>query len=282
MALEAEIDHVLCRVADADAAAALFERLGFVTTPTSHMEPMGIANRCVMFPAPNKDCLNFLEFMAVTDPQNVNPVMGEVLKPPSGVRSMVLSGPDAQSAHKTLNQAGFAFAPPVEMERDWVLPTGELTKPAFSVMLPIERTLLFNYCQYRNKAPYELALWHGHQNKVAGMSAVLAASDSPRDSLAPFAELLQSPITERSDGLLVVAPGVVQLAVGEHDQVSALLGVEIDGGERYAGVELISDDLSQTAVAIDKAGISFTKTSKGIGVAPILAEGIGLSIVPRT
>lgn len=60
------IDHLVVPVPDLDAAAAAYERLGFVLTPRAEYAAMGTANRAV-FIGSSAENFCYLELLAVTD-----------------------------------------------------------------------------------------------------------------------------------------------------------------------------------------------------------------------
>lgn len=272
------IDHVLCRVTSADRSALVFEKMGFTTTPLSVIEPMGIANRLILFPQPSPDCLNFIELMAVVSPTNIHPVMAELLSSPDGIKSMVLSGPNAYAAQSAFNSAGFDFDPPTEVAREWTLPTGEIIMPAFSVLLPTVRSLRFNYCHYRNLAPYVRPEWMTHPNGINKLSAVIAVSRDPEEAIAPFAKLFDCPTRLSADGFHTATPGDVLLKIGTAKMASEMFGEEIDSPEKFIGIELQTPNLSHTKAFLQSAEVPLVESEFGLTINSAHAEGLALAV----
>ena len=95
------LDHLAHFVPDLDAAAAVFEALGFAVTPRSvHLTPQGRAgtsNRCVMLEE------GYIELLAPT--------------PDRGLRLACLGTPDAAGEHRRLADHGFEPPPLLNLSR---------------------------------------------------------------------------------------------------------------------------------------------------------------------
>ena len=110
---ELYLDHLAHFVPDLDAAAAVWEKLGFAVTPVSHHnvsgKPAGTSNRCVML----ED--GYLELLAATmetpHAQRVRDRMQRFI----GVHLACFGTPDAQAEHRRLAEHRFEPEPPVSV-----------------------------------------------------------------------------------------------------------------------------------------------------------------------
>jgi len=109
------LDHVSHFVADLDAAARVFEALGFKVTATSAQEgregPLGTSNRCVMLEE------GYIEILSPTmDTPNARRVR-EMMARHRGVHMAVFGTPDAEAERRLLEARGFAPQPLIEFDR---------------------------------------------------------------------------------------------------------------------------------------------------------------------
>jgi hypothetical protein len=125
---ELYLDHLAHFVPDLDAAASVWETLGFRVTPLSHHQvsgkPAGTSNRCVMLGE------GYLEILAPThDTPNAQRVRDR-MKRFVGVHLACFGTPDAAAEQQRLAAHGFEPEPVVNLER--TIETG--TKVRFSVV----------------------------------------------------------------------------------------------------------------------------------------------------
>jgi hypothetical protein len=201
--------------------------------------------------------------------------MADLLGGSAGMRSMVLSGPDARASHAQLKRDGFEFLPPLDLEREWALPSGEILRPAFLVTLPAPAPLRFNFCQYRNLQPYLRAEWLAHENGAQHLSSVLAIADNAEAAVKPFETVFARPARNR-DGVFSVGPGKVQLRVGSQAALRAFIPDEWLGesqGVRYLGFEVMVASLAAVRTLFVGRGINFIERSQALVVAPQEACG---------
>src|ERR1700741_1723162 len=109
------LDHLGHFVPDLDAAAAVWESLGFAVTPVSvHQvggKPAGTSNRCVMLEQ------GYLELLAPTmETPNAQRVR-ERMKRFVGVHLACFGTPDAAAEHARLGAHGFEPEPLVQLQR---------------------------------------------------------------------------------------------------------------------------------------------------------------------
>jgi hypothetical protein len=109
------LDHLAHFVPDLGAAAAVWEKLGFVVTPVSHHEvggkPAGTSNRCVMFEQ------GYMEILAPTlDTPNAQRVRDR-MKRFVGVHLACFGTPTAAAERERLAAQGFEPEPVIRLQR---------------------------------------------------------------------------------------------------------------------------------------------------------------------
>src|SRR5687767_14015989 len=109
------VDHVSHFVADLDAAAAVWEKLGLKVTPISVQEvdgkPAGSSNRCVMLAE------GYIEILSPTHEMPVAGRMRGLMRRYDGVHLMCFGTPDAAGEHQRLAAHGFEPQPLVDLSR---------------------------------------------------------------------------------------------------------------------------------------------------------------------
>ncbi len=277
-----EIDHLLAS-GDPEIGGAAYERLGFTVTPISVIGDLGVANRLVLLRPLSPGTAAFFECMGVVDAEVAGTTpMAALLAGPPGVRSMVLSGPNAQQSFDALTRDGFRFQRLIDVERDWRLPDGEVLKPAFRVTLPIHAPLSFNFCEYRTLHYYLRDEWLEHENGARHLSRVFAISSDPGAVASYYARVFAKP-PRCIERLYAVAPGRCELCVGDATALQSLLPVQWlptdAGAERYLGFEVEVESLAAVGKLLRSRNIEFVEYGAAIVVAPHEACGNVLRII---
>lgn len=275
----AEIDHLLTAVADADAAGADFERLGFTVSPPSVIDAMGLANRLVLLTPLTEGAANFIELMCLHDPPRANPAMKELLSGPEGIRSMVMTSFDADATHEALARAGYAPNGVHRLQREWALPSGEVLHLAFDVLLPLPAPFLFNVCRYRTLEHYLRPEWRVHANGARSLVAVHAVAPDPAREMAYYEKLFGKPAEAEPQGGLSISPGAVKLTVVTPEVFRTRFGIDAPRPSGYAGYTIRCDDLAHTRAVLARNGVPFSETGDGLVIAPALARGNVLRFV---
>jgi len=270
-----EIDHLLSSSTDPQRGGESYVRLGFTVTPLSVITNLGVGNRLLLLRPLTPDTANFFECMGIVDRGRVPPAMADLLSGAEGIRSMVLSGADARSSHALLARDGYPFAPPLDIEREWRLPSGEILRPAFLVTLPAPVPLSFNFCQYRTLHYYLREEWLVHANGARHMTSVFALAEDPRTASRYFERVFSATAVVRN-GLWSVGPGKVQLRVGDRAALRALIPDEWLGRlpePRYVGFEVEVASLAALRSLLLDRGVRFLDHGEAVVVAPEEAGG---------
>jgi hypothetical protein len=264
-----EIDHLLTYVSSIDDAAETYRRLGFTLTPLSDISPMGIANRLITFRPRTPGSASFIELMAVTDPAKLPPPMRRLLSGDEGGKSMVLATTDAGSTHRMLAGLGHPFAPPVHVKREWKISDSTSVFPEFDVLLPTDRELPFNACQYRDAGVYVRDEWLTHANTAIYLDALSASISAGSTCENDFAAVLRSPRERLSDGCVAVTAGRTRIELETVAPQSAM-----PTKSRYTGVRVLVKSLADCGRHLERNHVPHCISDADIVVAPAACHGV--------
>ena len=210
------LDHLGHFVPDLDAAAAVWEKLGFAVTPISvHQvsgKPAGTSNRCVMFEE------GYIEILAPTaDTPNARRVR-ERMKRFVGLHLACFGTPAAEAEHARLAAQGFDPEPVVRLERK--IETGDSV--GFKVVyvppakMPEGRV---QYCEHLTPR----TVWRESFVNPLRLRAVYVVADEPEEVAARwgrFGGLLPRPV----DGFVRLDTARGQVRIGKKSSIEAVLG----------------------------------------------------------
>jgi hypothetical protein len=200
------VDHVSHFVADLDAAAGVFEALGFRVTPVSVQRtpegPVGASNRCVMLEA------GYIELLSPTHDTPAANRMRSLMARYDGVHLVCFGAPDAEGEHQRLAAHGFAPQPLVDLQRE----TGAGTV-RFKVVRPAPEAMPEGRIQFVEQLTPEVIWQDADVNPYALGEVYVAAEDlaGTAGRWAEFAGLLPRPWgktvrLEAERGAIVLGP----------------------------------------------------------------------------
>ena len=240
------LDHLGHFVPDLDAAAAVWEKLGFAVTPRSvHQvggKPAGTSNRCVMLEE------GYLELLAPTaDTPNAQRVRGRMQRF-VGVHLACFGTPTAEAEQQRLAAHGFEPEPVVRLERE--IETGETVRFAVVYVPPDKMPEgRVQYCEHLT--PREV--WRERFVNPLALRAVYVVADEPEEAAARwgrFGGLLPRP----EDGLVRLDTARGRVVIGTPKRLSRLLG-EVPRPPALAGYALGCADAEDFARRCSKAGL---------------------------
>ena len=174
------VDHVSHFVADLDAAAAVFEALGFRVTPVSLQRtpagPVGAANRCVMLDE------GYIELLSPTHDTPAAQRMRALMERYPGVHLVCFGTPDAEEEQQRLQAHGFAPQPMVSLSREV-----EHGTVSFKVVRPAPETMPEGRIQLVEQVTPEL-LWREPDVNAFALSEVFVAAHDLVAAAARWAE----------------------------------------------------------------------------------------------
>src|SRR5512134_3459111 len=239
------LDHLGHFVPDLDAAAAVWEKVGFKVTPTSvHQvsgKPAGTSNRCVMLDE------GYIELLAPTsDTANAQRVR-ERMKRFVGVHLACFGTPDAAAEQARLAGHGFEPEPVVHLQRK--IETGESV--GFRVVYLPPAKMPEGRVQYCEHLTPEHVWREGYVNPFR-LRAVYVVADDPEEAAARwgrFGGLLPRP----EDGFVRLDTARGRVMIGTRRNVQRLLG-NAPAAPALAGYALGCEDPGAFAARCARAG----------------------------
>ena len=240
------LDHLGHFVPDLDAAAAVWEKLGFAVTPISMHQvsgkPAGTSNRCVMLDE------GYIELLAPTsDTANAQRVRDR-MKRFVGVHLACFGTPAAAAEHARLAAHGFEPDPVVNLERK--LDTGESVR--FSVVYVPPAKMPEGRVQYCEHLTPRQVWREGFVNPFR-LRAVYVVADDPEEVAARwgrFGGLLPRP----EDGFVRLDTARGRVVIGTRRNVERVLGTA-PAAPAIAGYALSCSDPDAFAVRCRTAGL---------------------------
>lgn len=181
------IDHVIHLVRDLDAAAATYEKLGFLVG-TRNKHPFGTHNRIVQLDG------SYIEILEVAEPEKIQGEGGPVsfahfhrdflARNGEGLSGLVLSSADANADKAIFDKAGFGGFPVFDFGRMGKRPDDSEAELAFSLAFlrePDSSDAMTFVCQHKRPENFWFKELQAHPNGAASVSAVIFTADSPTD-----------------------------------------------------------------------------------------------------
>ncbi|WP_055327913.1 VOC family protein, partial [Bordetella pertussis] len=203
-AAPAGLDHVGLYAHDMDAAAAMYQRLGFTLTPlsqhsgthavTREVVKAGIANRCAMLGH------GYIELVAVVDPALDLRGIPEGLARYAGMHIVAFDTPDPGQRIAALREAGFAAEPGV-LQRYIDTADGPRLARFSQVRTPRQAMPEGLILTLRHETPELLwqARYMDHPNGARALAAAIVAVEDVDAAAARYARYLGVP-AERHGG----------------------------------------------------------------------------------
>lgn len=243
------LDHLGHFVPDLDAAAAIWEKLGFRVTPVSHHQvsgkPAGTSNRCVMLGE------GYIELLApMMDTPNAQRVR-ERMKRFVGVHLACFGTPDAAAEHARLAAHGFEPEPVVHLQRQ--IETGDSV--GFRVVYVPPAKMPEGRVQYCEHLTPQQVWREGFVNPI-GLSAVYVVADDPEEVAARwgrFGGLLPRP----EDGFVRLDTARGQVRIAGRSFIEKALG-HCPPAPALAGYALSCSEPDAFAARCSKAGMQVT------------------------
>jgi hypothetical protein len=213
-----DVDHVMIRVFDLEAAAMSYRRLGFTVTPVREKIPLAelttpshtggagraaappqkatINNRHVIFqPFPGRDDVaNFLEFMCIEDQLNTPPQAMQMLSfllDTEGPKAVVGYTEDVDRSRESMRAAGIETYPPIRFETGWRDEERDLFVPIVARPAPpVFGQFPFQVGPYETPTleGYRYQPWTVHPNGALYLTGISGITDDVRRDAQVMAE----------------------------------------------------------------------------------------------
>lgn len=181
------LDHVVWPVRDLDAAAALFESLGFTVTPRAR-HPWGTENRLVQLDGAFLELLTVGGDAAIPDAPAGTLSFGafnrDFLARGEGGSMVVLESRDAAADRAAFESAGLKVFEPFSFGRTQELADGTTREVRFDLTFvdnPHDRMLGYFTCHNLFPENFWSHAWQSHANGVRRLEAVVMTNADPAD-----------------------------------------------------------------------------------------------------
>lgn len=285
------IDHLVLCVRDLDAAAALYERLGFTLTPrASHA--WGTDNRLVQVEG------SFLEIIEVAHPEKLLPerdghfnfgrFIHRYLQNREGFGMLVFETGDAEADRMEFAAAGLSEFERFDFERKATLPDGDQVTVGFSLAFvhrPECPDAAFFVCQQHAPEYFWKPHFQKHRNGARAIGEVIMIADNPGDLQFLFEGLQQPASVELEDGILRAETARGWLTAMTPDAyedwfgATALDGPDTPAGPHLAAFRVLVDDLAEAEKMLEKAGVASYWGKAGLVVPGSDLLGVTLAFV---
>jgi hypothetical protein len=284
------LDHISHAVHDLDAAAALYERMGFMVGARNR-HSWGTHNRVVQLDR------FYVELLTVGEPEKIPPhgprsfsfgaFHRDFLDRHAGLDMLLLDGQDAAADAAAFAAAGIGGFDVFRFDRAGRGPDGGAVHLAFSLVFAIDARapdIGFATCQHHHR-PEEFwnPAFQRHANGATGVAGVVMVAENPSDHhifLSAFTgerELLAT-----SSGVTVTTPrGFIQ--VMEPSTYARQFGVpapDAAGGARLAALVVTVRDIAAVATMLENAKIAAQTRMGRLVVGPQAAMGAAIVFVP--
>jgi catechol 2,3-dioxygenase-like lactoylglutathione lyase family enzyme len=277
------LDHIVHTVRDLDAAAAVYQQLGF-QVGARNRHPWGTHNRLVQFPG------FFVEILTVAEPErlgadDLSRLFGEpnraFLARHEGFWGLLLESHDAAADAAGFRAAGIAASAAVRFKREGTRPDGTAVRLGFSLAFARDAAAEAGFATCEQLAPENFwnPAFQSHQNGASGVAGVVLVAENPSDHhvfLSAFAgerELLAT-----SSGVKVATPrGTIDMMTPEaftsHFGVAA---PDIGQGARLAALVVAVPHAGKVAARLDQAKIAAVSRMGRVIVGPDIVMGAAI------
>jgi catechol 2,3-dioxygenase-like lactoylglutathione lyase family enzyme len=275
------LDHIVHAVRDLDAAAAFYERLGFIVGARNR-HSWGTHNRIIQLPG------FYIELLTMAEPEKLGTddfsrLFGafnrDFLARREGFSMLLLASRDAGQDAAQFRAAGIAASEALRFEREAKRPDGSQTTLGFVLAFARDAAAPeagFAACQHLAPENFWNPAFQAHPNTTTAVASVVLVAENPSDHhifLSAFAgerELLAT-----SSGVTVATPrGTIQMmepsAYGSHFGVKP---PDIARGARLAALIVAVRDLPATDALLRKAQVPAATRMGRIVIGPHAAMG---------
>jgi catechol 2,3-dioxygenase-like lactoylglutathione lyase family enzyme len=273
--MAAGLDHFVLAVHDLEAAAALYQRLGF-TVGARNRHPWGTHNRIVQCPG------TFLELITVGEPDKLvehapgrfsfGACIRDFLAAGEGFAMLVLESRDAAADNDRFATLGIGSYEPFFFERQAVRPDGEIVRVAFSLAFSRNEAMprqAFFVCQQHEPQNFWNPALQRHPNGAVAFSAVTMVTSDRPNQMAFLRRFAGAEDQGGGHGSLVLERGRIDLLAPEAAQAHLA-----SAQEGLAAFTVAVTDMRALALRLDEAGIRYRLDASRLVVPPEAAHGV--------
>lgn len=283
--MQRRIDHLVVAVHDLDAAANLYQRLGF-QVGARNRHPWGTENRLVQFQT------SFLELIAVGESAEIPPhgegtfsfgaFVRDYLAQREGLAMLVLDSKDAKADAAAFAGKGIGSFEPFFFERRGRRPDGSPTQVSFSLAFARDEAAPqagFFVCQQHSPENFWNAEFQRHDNKAVDVASVAFAAPDP-DRHAGFLTAFTGTEPERVTGEDLSFPleGARLHAMRADDAAEIYGSVEIEPDRpAFVAYSVRVEDMGRQGRWLDAAEIPYQTIGSRIVVPASAAFGVAIA-----
>ena len=254
-----DFDHALLGVGDLEKSQKTFQRLGFTVCPRGKHIGWGTANYCIMF----ED--DYLELLGIVDSsQFTNNLDTFLTDHGEGLLGMCFASGDIEALGKKLGRE------PSDLKRLLELPEGTV-EPRFRLLHPPAESmpgLNGFFCQHLTPELMRRPEWLVHANGATGLASMTIAVNDVGAAARSYGDLFgETAIKCQGDH------AEVQLSKNKMQIVHS----DTDEGLTELAVRVADEDAA--ASYLEQVGVSFTKGTDGLFIAPREACGASITLV---
>jgi catechol 2,3-dioxygenase-like lactoylglutathione lyase family enzyme len=209
------LDHIVHAVRDLDAAADLYQRLGF-TVGARNRHPWGTHNHIVQLPG------FFIELLTLAEPDKIGDdgfsrlfaaYNRDFVQRHEGLSLLILESKDADADVAAFRAAHVAGSDKMRFEREGKRPDGSTVKVGFSLAFADDETapeIHFATCQQHYPQNFWNPSFQKHVNSVTGIAGVVVVVEQPDTQLNFFENFSGVKAARTDSGFTIVTPrGVI-------------------------------------------------------------------------
>jgi hypothetical protein len=279
------LDHIVHAVHDLDAAASLYERLGFIVG-SRNRHPWGTHNRVVQLDR------FFVELLTVGEPDKIPPhgprsfsfgaFQRDFLTRREGLSMLLLDGRDAKADAAAFRAAGIGDFDVFDFEREGRRPDGSTVKLAFSLVFATDARAPdagFATCQHHFPQNFWNPAAQAHRSGATTVAGAVMVAENPSDHHVFLSALTgERELLATSSGVTVTTPhGFIQAM--EPATYASHFGVpapDVARGGQLAALVVMVRDLAATAALLAQAGVPAETRMGRLVVGP--QAGMGATI----
>jgi hypothetical protein len=279
------IDHLVVAVHDLEAAASLYQRLGF-QVGARNRHPWGTENRLVQFQS------SFIELITIgADPEipphedrsfSFGAFLQDYLAEREGLAMLVLDSSDAEADATEFAGKRIGAFEPFFFERRGRRPDGTATQVAFTLAFARDEAAPragFFVCQQHFPENFWNAEFQRHDNKAVDIAAVAFVAQEPRHHVGFLASFTGSEPERIVDQDRSFPLQGARLDLMTPDDAAEVFGsVEIDPDQpAFAAVSIRVEDIGRQGRWLDAAGVPYQHIGSRIVVPASAAFGVAIA-----
>jgi len=277
------LDHIVHTVRDLDAAAAVYQQLGF-QVGARNRHPWGTHNRLVQFAG------FFIEILTVAEPErlgadDLSRLFGEpnraFLARHEGFWGLLLESRDAAADAASFGSAGIAASAVVRFEREGKRPDGTPVRLGFSLAFARDAAAEAGFATCEQLAPENFwnPAFQSHPNRASGVGGVVLVAENPSDHhvfLSAFAGERELLATSSGVKVATLRGTIDMMTPAAYTSHFGVAPPDIGQGARLAALVVAVPDAGKVAARLDQAKIAAVSRMGRVIVGPDIVMGAAI------